>query len=218
MTLQIALNGKDYAIDCFDGWWQPSPRSSVIDRYQRAGEATLPEVIERCRGRSLVVQAGGHLGTFARMLAGHFDKVLTFEPDPVNWACLQRNVANDARIIASDRALSDREELAPWGHSDSNSGKNKISQGSGHLVRTVTIDGLDLPACSAIVLDVEGYELPALRGAANTIAEHSPVVLFEDIGHGRKYGFARDGVQQWLSQRGYAEVARVFDDRVWSRS
>ena len=216
MSVSIELCGKDYTIDCFDGWWQPSPRSSVIRRYQHAADVTLPEAIKHCRGNSVTVQAGGHLGVFTKWLADRFDKVLTFEADPVNWACLERNVAGDERITASDKALGDREGKAPWGHSDTNSGKNKVTLGGKHFVTMTTVDALDLYACDFLCFDLEGYELPALKGAADTIARHKPVVLFEDIGHGKKYGFAADAVQQWLSQRGYAEVARVYDDRIWS--
>ena len=99
----------------------------------------------------------------------------------------------------------------------------KILERAGHqcfLARhgEEALDLIDKREFDALVLDIEGHELFAIRGAARTIERFSPAVLFEDNGRCRKYGVALDGVQQWLSQRGYAEVARVFDDRIWSRA
>jgi FkbM family methyltransferase len=46
-------------------------------------------------------------------------------------------------------------------------------------VRRITIDSLDLSDVSFIKLDVEGHELPALLGAANTIDRDGPLLLIE---------------------------------------
>lgn len=202
-------------IELARGWWVPSPASSVVARYTVAAEETLAELYQHVRAFNLAVQAGAHVGVWPRMLAERFAKVVAFEPDPVNSVCAAKNLADYPGVILLDRALSDREELAPWGHSNSNTGKHKICPRGCDLVRTVTIDSLDLPACDLICLDVEGYELPALRGAAATVRQHRPVVLFEDIGHGRKYGFNPGAVADWLTVIGYREVARVHDDRIW---
>ena len=84
------------------------------------------------------------------------------------------------------------------------------------MTRVSTIDDLDLYACDLICLDVEGYELAALKGANATLADFQPVVLFEDIGHGKRYGVPPGAVQRYLAERGYSEVARVYDDRIWA--
>lgn len=201
------------------GLWQPAPASSVGARYTAAAEVTLPILYEHVRGWDVVVQAGCHIGVWPRLLCERFAKVLTFEADHDNLECARRNLDGYDNIVLTEAALSDCEGMVGWEHSTSNTGKHRPSpDGKGELVKAVTIDSLDLYALDALALDIEGHELFALKGAARTIERFSPAVLFEDNGRCRRYGVASDGVQQWLSQRGYAEVARVFDDRIWSRT
>jgi FkbM family methyltransferase len=162
------------------GWWVPAPPGSVVSRYQRAATETLAEVYRHCTGFKTAITAGAHVGVWPRILAEQFDKVIAVEPDPVNWQCLSRNLADENRAILLNVALSSEEGQAPWARSDSNTGKHKIDRNGGTLVKTITIDSLDLPACDLICLDVEGYELKALQGANATVADFSPVILFED--------------------------------------
>ena len=201
------------------GLWQPAPASSVGARYTAAASVTLPILYEHVRGWEVAVQAGCHIAVWPRMLSEKFAKVLTFEADPDNLECARRNLAGYDNIVLTEAALSDREGMVGWEHSRSNTGKHRPSpSGKGEPVKAVTIDSLDLCALDALVLDIEGHELFALKGAAHTIERFSPAILFEDNGRCRTYGVALDGVQQWLLARGYAEVARVYDDRVWSRT
>ena len=50
----------------------------------------------------------------------------------------------------------------------------------GESVRLVRLDSLDLPACHLLKVDVEGMELDVLRGAADTIRRHAPVIYAEN--------------------------------------
>jgi FkbM family methyltransferase len=55
---------------------------------------------------------------------------------------------------------------------------------------------------AAIKMDVEGFELPALRGAAQTLAEHKPLLLLES-------GNREPDVRALLEAAGYVLAARV---------
>jgi len=54
-----------------------------------------------------------------------------------------------------------------------------------------------------IKIDVEGAELSVLRGALQTMAAHSPVILFEHCGHGAAYGVTPADIRSFLSEMGY---------------
>lgn len=133
------------------------------------------------RGRKLIVQAGGCCGMYPRLFSEIFDTVVTFEPAPLNWYCLNRNCPSD-KIIKYNAALGEYPGkvwmvITPL----SNVGTNRIVDADfgGIEIDQMTIDDLKLEACDAIQLDIEGYEPAALLGAAQTISRFRPVISIE---------------------------------------
>jgi FkbM family methyltransferase len=64
-------------------------------------------------------------------------------------------------------------------------------------IEKITIDALSLPRVDFIKLDVEGMELEALQGAAETIARCHPIFLVESIKAGR------DALRAFFERHGY---------------
>jgi FkbM family methyltransferase len=64
-------------------------------------------------------------------------------------------------------------------------------------VRGITIDSLKLPRIDFIKIDVEGMEMEVLAGAAQSIANHRPVLLIETIKTDAKT------LSEWLVARSY---------------
>jgi FkbM family methyltransferase len=56
----------------------------------------------------------------------------------------------------------------------------KVEGVGGLTVRATAVDRLGLAACHLIKIDVEGFEAQVLRGAAQTIARHRPVLYVEN--------------------------------------
>ena len=61
------------------------------------------------------------------------------------------------------------------------------------------IDDFNLQACHLIKLDVEGMELPVLKGAVATIERRQPL-LYVEVDRADR----RDDVLIWLDEHGYA--------------
>lgn len=202
-----------------DGWWWPE-----ADRRARpviVGDAAeaVASILKHIEGRTCIVQAGGNVGVYPLALADHFRRVITAEPDPVNVQCLWKNLAArdvfkrvDARQAAfgSETGQCDIIEVEP-----DNCGAHRI--GSGGKIVVMPIDALGLLACDAIWLDVEGSEYDALMGAQETIARFAPTIAFEEKGLGKAYGVPDGAVGEWLRVRGYAEVARIGNDKVFRK-
>jgi FkbM family methyltransferase len=143
--------------------------------------------------RRVVVQAGGCAGLWPRALAKHFEAVYTFEPEATNFQCLVHNCDNPC-IYPFRIALGDRPRTAGLDRHKAGAGLWRLA-GDGSIP-VLTLDSFCLPACDALVLDVEGSELDVLRGAGRTIATHRPLLWFEFM-HGT------DALAAWLSDHGY---------------
>src|ERR1700722_3791868 len=67
-------------------------------------------------------------------------------------------------------------------------------------VRTISLHAFNLPRLDLVKIDVEGMELEALAGAANSIQAHRPIMLIEAL----KVDAAK--LRTWLEEQGYTVV------------
>lgn len=191
-----------------DGFWWPANDGwchKVIHEELNDVERALSFV----RERNCAIQAGGNVGVWASHLAKTFKRVITAEPDPVNYECLKRNVPSNVehhRTGFGNAALMVGMETV-----EGNAGAHFIKgQGDIHLVR---IDDLELDCCDLLILDIEGFEPMALEGAEKTIRKYKPVIMFEEKGLSQKYyGRARGSAQRFVERLGYREVATCRAD------
>jgi FkbM family methyltransferase len=178
----------------------------------------LASIVALVPGRTAAVQAGGNLGVYAKVLAQTFQAVYVAEPSPAVFARLLAN-ASEPNIIKLQVAFGDTRELV--GVSQTRRDKpGEAHEGVTHIagpgvIPTITIDDLALPVCDVICLDVEGYELKALRGAAATIRRCRPVVSVEINTAIQHYGSVGDDVREHLRLLGYRHALAVRDDEVW---
>lgn len=177
--------------------------------------ADVYKFVEFCPRRGVAVQAGGNVGVFPKELAKHFQKVVTFEPDAVNWECFQRNV-NEPNIVGRQMALGDAPGRMSVEHNAFNPGSSYLT--AGNDIEVITLDSLDLEGCDLLQLDIEGYELKALKGAETTIRKYSPVIVLEQKGLGEKYGDSDAAATEWLAARGYRKVHTLHRDVIYTRT
>jgi FkbM family methyltransferase len=164
-------------------------------------------------GRRQCVQAGGNCGVFPKALAAHYAEVYTFEPEAENFACLQANNM-PANVRAFEAALGDSTQPIALYRTPANAGAHYVMcKGT---IPQMRVDDLGLDACDLIALDVEGYELPALRGAVETIRRCKPTLVAEAKGHGARFGYSDAALERWVTALGYVRVAIIGRDRVWT--
>lgn len=183
--------------------------SRVID----GAAIDVPKYMAHVAGRGVCIQAGGHVGAYPKEYARHFDKVYTFEPNAESFYCLAQNVI-EPNVIKFQAFLAGMAGVHgsldhTQGEAD-NFGAWHIKPGGDAI--SMTIDQLHLKP-DLIQLDVEGYELYALKGAAFTIAAHKPTVIIEckSFSHNKEPELAHD----WLIERGYRQVGAVNHDRIY---
>ncbi|MDG4825116.1 FkbM family methyltransferase [Asanoa sp. WMMD1127] len=126
------------------------------------------------------VDIGAWYGPWTRGLRRIADRVVALEPA----ADLAHRVATaypDVRVV--EAAASDHLGAAtlwlPAGGSGVGTSSIEGGAGVGTTVRRVTVDSLDLADVRFMKIDVEGHELPALRGAEQTVRRDRPLLLVE---------------------------------------
>lgn len=169
----------------------------------------------------LAVDCGAHVGSWARPLSLRFDKVIAFEPNPVNFQYLSRNMADVRNSVELNAAVGEKSKTVCIADGRNNSGQSHVSESGTHRVSCITLDEA-LPEYSAerlgfLKLDLEGYELNALIGAEELLEAASPVVLVELNGLGERYGVPDSAVKQFLLNLGYEEVAVVNKDHIYKK-
>jgi len=137
-----------------------------------------------------MIDAGANIGVFTLQAAravGDTGRVYAFEPMRSTFAMLERSVwANgfEGRCRLYNAALgaghsSGSFHLSRYAH---NPGSSHISAdaGGGEHIRIRPIDAIDYECpIRFLKMDVEGFEPHIIRGAANTLRRHAPVILTE---------------------------------------
>jgi FkbM family methyltransferase len=120
----------------------------------------------------LFIDVGANVGTYTLWAAEHGAEVIALEPAADTFALLRENITlNQYRVTALQAAAGDHCGTARF-TAGLDSGNSLAADGPA-LTRLVTIDSLigDRPV-TGMKVDVEGFELDVLRGAARALAEH----------------------------------------------
>lgn len=161
--------------------------------------------------RATVIQAGGWQGVYPFLLSNMFERVYTFEPDPMNFHALTKNCQRK-NIYKFQAVLSDSPGIVTVDLT-LGAGQNRVVHDRHPLytdltitesiqVPAITIDSLNVPSLSYLMLDVENYENQVIDGAIATIEKFKPVVCVEK-------SFIKENdvsIEQKLTPFGYKRV------------
>ncbi len=209
------------------GWWLPqgdsyfpkflagTPRKS--NGFQREH---LLAAFDHVQAWNVAVDVGAHVGFWTRDMAQRFAMVRAFEAAADTFACLQRNMAEFQHVhvthaavgqcVSAGRIVEDPTRIG-------NTGSRYVEPWIGGDLMIMTIDGLGLPACDLLKIDVEGFEWQVLQGAVDTILSNRPVVIMEcDKRFAMdRYGVPDTAAEKFLLGLGYEEVAHMRPDKVF---
>lgn len=120
---------------------------------------------------------GDTLREFLALTNGAFTRYYALEPDPANFASLERNVKSfapptAARVTCLPLAASDHRGTERF--DSRGSASSVFSDSGGTVIDCAPLDEL-VGACTIIKLDVEGAEPKVLHGAARILSESAPI-------------------------------------------
>jgi FkbM family methyltransferase len=198
-----------------DGWWWPKYDVACWRFLSRRSD--LPAKISKyCTQRRVVLQAGGNAGMYPAKYAELFETVYTFEPDPLNFYCLTKNVPDN--VVKIQSCLGESHNFVNLSYNEMhpkkpNSGGLRVN-GIG-TIPTLRIDDFNFDNVDLIHFDIEGFELFALKGAVETIKRCKPLIALELNGLAEKFNHSDNDVTNFLSTLGYVRLSEVDDDIVF---
>lgn len=147
----------------------------------------------------IVIDAGAHIGSFSIIASTRTgNKIFAFEPSNKTYACLKQNISNlkikNINVINKGVGDSDGEKffkVVPENYAGSTFSDSSPYNGSHNIneerVEVITLDSFveknKIPRVDFIKMDIEGYELRALKGAEKTIKKFKPKIAISAYHH-----------------------------------
>lgn len=109
---------------------------------------------------------------FHRLRNGVYKKIITFEPDKRNFELLMENLAQLSKTHNVNAGVGETEEVLAF---NGNMGGHSSFNGSGELqAKIVPLDCYIKENPTLIKMDIEGFELKALKGASQILTQCQP--------------------------------------------
>ena len=215
------------------GLWVPTRE---LSRWEQCGEFEgLPNLDVKkagdcaalCSSFETALDIGAHVGAVAVYLARLFERVVALEAVPSTFEFLSMNTAALPNVQALNVAAGAAAGEVFFAHYESHGQLSHVaSKDEEAKTRRVgpiavrTIDSMDLGTISFIKIDVEGYELPVIEGARQTIERDRPLILVEQGGNDEKhFGRPRDEASAFLESLGmhrHRAEPRMAKDRLYT--
>lgn len=131
-------------------------------------------------------------------------RIWAFEPARRNRKVLTRNIAANRlqNVTVFDVALADAPGESTLSYDSVRPSKASLGPGT-ERVRVATLDEFSLDP-DLIKIDVEGFELPVLQGAVETLRRHRPKIVLELHGHTVELKKSKThGILDFLQAQGY---------------
>jgi len=177
-----------------------------------AGHGQLPQreaALAYVKQWRVCLDIGSNIGQWTRPLAKRFTSVICFEPNPNFGECFNRNIT-ETNVVLWPYGLSDREHRA---QQEFNS--TMLRQGDGD-VECRTLDSFALTNVDFVKIDVDGFEVPLLEGARETLTRNNAVVNIEMKRDKRLDTVKR--AEAILRDLGYRYEKRTKSDEVWLKT
>jgi FkbM family methyltransferase len=168
---------------------------------------------ERLSAGDVVVDAGANIGIYSQFLSrcvGPTGMVHSFEPSPENFERLRSAARRFSNICLCQAAVGERSERSKLYISNELNVDHRVYLSQGDHRTTVPIDIIALDnyfkpgqRVDLIKMDIQGYELHALRGATRVLADNPAAKLLLEFW---PYGLKQAGVN-------YLELVEALKDK-----
>ncbi|HEY6204751.1 MAG TPA: FkbM family methyltransferase [Chthoniobacterales bacterium] len=197
------------------------PLYSVFKRYADRAERRL--IASHLAPGSVAADVGANIGIYSQFLAkcvGPAGAVHSFEPCPSNFARLHAALSSSANVRLNQLAVSDETGDALLYVSPQLNVDHRLYASEGEKRQVLSIQSIRLDdyfkpgtRVAMIKMDIQGYELHALRGANRVLADNPDIiVLLEFWPHGLKQAGAN-----WVDLIATLEAGNMIIRQVTSK-
>lgn len=177
-------------------WYSPEPPTGFFSerleekidtyyqlRYREYMYRNLPH-------KRIMIDIGASIGIFARPCAQHFEQVICFEPNPMVYPVLEKNLESCGNVLMFNTGISAQTQRVEFqmdpmqcGISYQIGSRDRVADWPTVECQLETLDIYGFQRVDWIKIDVEGYELDVLEGSRLTISRNRPWLLLEDNGN-----------------------------------
>ncbi|MBC8755835.1 FkbM family methyltransferase [Kordia sp. YSTF-M3] len=235
-TYNASLIKDEFTLDCtiaynkYGGYCTPfsAQQESVVQEILKGNvyePETIQYIIDNC-GTGDVVQAGAYFGDFLPGIAKHISnkaQVWTFEPSSEYYRCaeitMRINNLNNVNLfqVGLGEEKADVQLQIETEDGKRLGGASRIINSKKGKFVPITIETLDsmIPEdrnISVVQLDLEGFEIPALKGAINSIKRCKPILILEILSHNDI--LANDWFKENILSLGYEITGKVHNNTI----
>lgn len=129
----------------------------------------------------ILIDCGGFSGDsvlqFVDFSSNCYSKIVSFEPDSVNYQIELKNLANVEKCKIFNLGVWEKETQLFFEEINTAGSKVDLNNKNGNIINVIEIDSFEeCKNASFIKMDIEGSELQALCGARNTIKNNRPIL------------------------------------------
>jgi len=161
-----------------------------------------------------IIDVGAWWGPWSLWWHDKAKSVEIFEPNKDILPKLVNNVGKLQNCTIHNTALGDRQGSVSMQCAD-HSGTYHVTDQNGDIA-IKTLDSFEFENVDIIKIDAEGYELPVLEGAKETILRNRPWIQVEGNKSGERYGRTKLDIKNFLFDLGMTRVTKKWPDQVWT--
>lgn len=178
-------------------------------------EEILINFIDYIPHNGVIYDIGANIGNHTLFFSKYLkpNRIVSFEPSKKLFDVLSENVRinkiDNVQLINS--AVGEKEEKGILNFNTANSGASNMEVNSDGDVQIIKVDDLGFESPDFIKMDVEGFELHALKGMEKVLTKNGPT-LWVEIQPENYYD-----VDSYLCDLGYVQIDRWLDNYIYTK-
>lgn len=162
------------------------------------------------------IDCGGCHGSWTLFWHDKVRQIELFEPNTKALPTLRENLKNIPNVNVYEHALGAKSGKASMAYfKEDHIGTYGITSDVGPY-EVKTLDSYNFTDVDIIKIDVEGFEVPLLEGARETILSNRPWIQIEANETGNRYGRPKIEILNTLDKFGMKRIAKEWPDQIWS--